>query len=414
MSYGNTALYDLLNVSSQASVPEIKKAYRKLAREFHPDKNPSSGDKFKEISYAHEVLTDPQKRSVYDRYGMKGLQEGAREPSTSFFQDDIFSQIFDMGSGLGGCRFQNRYQRSEDTIYPLKVTLEDLYNGKCVKFHMNKTVVCVTCRGVGTKTGVKHWCRACHGRGVRVQYRPVLLLMQQQIYTTCEECSGQGTVVPERDRCVHCRGKKTYIEKKNFEVFIEKGMKDSQKIILRGEGNQSPDTQAGDIIVILQAEQHDRFQRLGNDLYVDKEISLTEALCGFSFGLTHLDGRILRVVQSPGSCIKTGQMRGLVGEGMPSRADPTQKGNLYIKFTVKFPQNYFANENQMKLLEALLGPKTEFTMPTGEDVEEVDLHDYTPTDDSSSRTYAEAFSEDDDEPFGAHFMPGGRVQCAQQ
>lgn len=114
-------------------------------------------------------------------------------------------------------------------------------------------------------------------------------------------------MVPERDRCQHCRGKKIYVEKKTFEVHVEKGMKDNQKIILRGEGNQVPDMEAGDVLVILQEEPHSTYQRIGDDLFVKKDISLTEALCGFSFALTHLDGRILRVVQPAGSCVKGGR-----------------------------------------------------------------------------------------------------------
>lgn len=116
-------------------------------------------------------------------------------------------------------------------------------------------------------------------------------------------------MIPDRDRCPHCRGKKCYNEKKTLEVHVEKGMKDNQKLILRGEGNQIPGTEPGDVLVILQEESHPVFQRIGDDLYVKKDISLTEALCGFSFALTHLDGRALRIIQPAGSCVKGGKSR---------------------------------------------------------------------------------------------------------
>lgn len=114
-------------------------------------------------------------------------------------------------------------------------------------------------------------------------------------------------MIPDSDRCPHCRGKKIHTDKKGLEVFVEKGMKDNQKLILRGKGNQVPGMEAGDVLVILQEEPHGTFKRVGDDLYVKKEISLTESLCGFSFALTHLDGRVLHIVQPAGLCVKTGK-----------------------------------------------------------------------------------------------------------
>ncbi len=115
-----------------------------------------------------------------------------------------------------------------------------------------------------------------------------------------------GTIVPEEDLCPHCRGKKISLEKERMEIYVEKGMKDAQKIVLRGRGNQAPGMQPADVIVILQEQSHDTFKRVDNDLYMKKDVSLTEALCGFTFAVTHLDGRVLKIVQPPGVCTKDG------------------------------------------------------------------------------------------------------------
>lgn len=155
--------------------------YRKLAKEFHPDKNPEAGDKFKEISYAYEVLSDPKKRQTYDKYGLKGMQEGAQD---GFPGDDLFSHLFGGGlfggfGGFGGG--SRRRQRGEDTIHPLKVTLEDLYNGKTAKLQLSKNIICAACEGRGGKVGAVQTCKTCKGSGLKVTYRQLGPGMTQQL-----------------------------------------------------------------------------------------------------------------------------------------------------------------------------------------------------------------------------------------
>lgn len=404
----DTKLYDLLGVNPNATETEIKKAYRKLAKEYHPDKNPTEGEKFKEISFAYEVLSDSRKREIYDRQGIKGIQGGADAGMAS---EDLFSQLF--GGGLFGMGMEGsrRRKRGEDTVYPLKVTLEDLYNGKTSKLNLNKTVICKTCDGLGGRPGAINRCTACQGRGIKVSYRMLGPGMVQHMQSACPECNGEGEVLNERDRCKACKGKKIVHETKRLEVHVDKGMQDGQKIYFRGDGNQQPGVEPGDVIIVLQQLPHERFTREGPDLFITHKLNLTEALCGFSIVIKHLDGRDMLVRHPPGEVVEHGAVKGIVHEGMPIYKNPFERGNLYIKFSVEFPENHFADVAKIKALELLLPDRPPFEMPIGDHVEEADLHDYD-TDaqrGASSSHRSEAYdSEDEDRCRG----PG--VQCAQQ
>lgn len=383
-----------------------------MAKEFHPDKNPAAGDKFKEISYAYEVLSDPKKRQVYDKYGLKGLQEGGQ--GGSFPPDDIFGHFFGdifgmgMGGGGGGGSRGRARARGEDTIHPLKVSLEDMYVGKTAKLQLSKNVICGVCKGVGGKPGAVLVCKDCHGQGIKVTYQQIGPGMTRQFQTRCPTCQGQGETINEKDKCQKCKGKKVLNESKILEVHVEKGMRENQKIFFRGEGDQQPDMQPGDVIIILQQKTHDVFQRTGDDLLMKHDITLTEALCGFEFVVKHLDSRELLVRHTAGEVIKPGDLKGIQGEGMPQFKNPFEKGNLYIKFDVVFPENNFASEDQLKKIESILPPRPAFVMPTGEDVEEVNLMEYTASERNRGRE--EAYASDDEE----HMHAGPGVQCAHQ
>lgn len=400
-------LYEILGVSRSASESEIKRSYHKLAKEFHPDKNPAAGDRFKEISYAYEVLSDPKKRQTYDKYGLKGLQEGGH--GGGFASEDLlghfFGDIFGMGGGGGRGR---RHARGEDTIHPLKVSLEDMYVGKTAKLQLSKNVICGPCKGAGGKPGAVVSCKDCHGQGIKVSYQQIGPNMTRQFQSRCPTCQGQGETINDKDKCPKCKGKKVLNEIKILEVHVEKGMRENQKIFFRGEGDQQPDTEPGDVIIVLQQKPHDVFKRTGDDLLMEREIKLTEALCGFEFVVKHLDGRDLLVRHLPGEVIKPGVVKGIQGEGMPLHKNPFEKGNLYIKFDITFPENNFATEEQLKKIESILPPRSAFVMPTGEDVEEVNLMEYNASERSRGRE--EAYASDDDE----HMHTGPGVQCAHQ
>lgn len=286
-----------------------------------------------------------------------------------------------------------------------------MYNGKTVKLQLSKNVICAACSGKGSKSGVVESCQSCHGCGLKVTYRQLGPGMTQKFQSRCPDCQGEGERIPERDRCESCWGKKVKNEDKILEVHVDKGMAENQKIFFRGEGDQQPDVEPGDVIIVLQQKPHEKFQRSDDDLYVSHTVTLTEALCGFSMVIKHLDGRDLHIKHPAGQVIKPNDVKGIEGEGMPHYRNPFERGNLYINFEVKMPENYFAPEAKLKLLETYLPPRPAFKLPEGEDVMEVDLHEYDPNDQSSSRAGGrEAYHSDDDDDI--HGGPG--VQCTTQ
>jgi len=412
-------LYKILGVNKNASAGEIKKAYYKLAKEFHPDKNPEAGDKFKEISFAYEVLSNPEKKDTYDRYGIQGLKEGAGPGDIPDIFGGLFGDIFGggmggmggmggpFGFGGGGPRSRRR-QRGEDAFHQLRVSLEDLYNGKTAKLQLSKQVICAKCNGQGGKAGSVTRCTTCSGRGVKLTLRQLGPGMVQQMQSVCPTCRGEGEMISEKDRCKTCSGRKIVNESKVLEVHVDKGMKDGQKIPFRGEGDQAPNTETGDVIIVLQQKEHDTFTRKESDLYCTYNVGITEALCGFEFVLKHLDGRDLVIKNPPGQVIAPGAKKVVLNEGMPIYRSPFEKGNLIISFDITFPKNKFMEEDQLKVLETLLPPRQSITIPEGEHVEEVNLSDYEAT--SRSGRSREAYEDDDDED-----DPGvRRVQCAHQ
>ena len=211
-----TQYYDILGVKPSASPEEIKKAYRKLALKYHPDKNPDEGEKFKLISQAYEVLSDPKKRDIYDQGGEQAIKEGGSgSPSFSSPMD-----IFDMFFGGGGR--MTRERRGKNVVHQLSVTLEDLYNGITKKLALQKNVICEKCEGIGGKKGSVEKCPLCKGRGMQVHIQQIGPGMVQQIQTVCIECKGQGERINPKDRCENCSGAKVTREKKIIEVHVEK------------------------------------------------------------------------------------------------------------------------------------------------------------------------------------------------
>uniref|UniRef100_A0A8C8HH25 DnaJ homolog subfamily A member 2 n=1 Tax=Oncorhynchus tshawytscha TaxID=74940 RepID=A0A8C8HH25_ONCTS len=399
----DTKLYDILGVSPSASENELKKAYRKLAKEYHPDKNPDAGDKFKEISFAYEVLTNPEKKELYDRYGEQGLREGGGGGAG---MDDIFSHIF--GGGWGGRNGGRR--RGEDMVHPLKVSLEDLYNGKTTKLQLSKNVLCASCNGAGGKAGAVQKCVACRGRGMRIMIRQLAPGMVQQMQSVCTDCNGEGEVISEKDRCKKCEGRKVNKETKLLEVHVDKGMKHGQKISFTGEADQAPGTEPGDILLVLQEKEHEGFRRDGHDLHMTQRIGLVEALCGFQLAVTHLDGRQLAVKYPPGKVIEPGCIRVVKGEGMPQYRNPFEKGDLFIKFDVQFPENNWISPEKLSELEDLLPGRAEVPVISSE-AEEVDLQDCEVRGQGSAGARREAYNDSSDEEGGPH---GPGVQCAHQ
>lgn len=393
----------------------VVQSYRKLAKEFHPDKNPEAGDKFKDISFAYEVLSDPEKRATYDRYGLKGLQDGGSQDA-----DDFFSRMFGgffgggggggpFGGGFGGPFGHSAPRQPSPEIIQHPVTLEDLYNGVAsIPIDVKRTIICKTCDGRGGKAGAAKKCGTCNGTGTKVTIQQLGPGIARQIHARCPNCSGKGESFGDKDRCGDCKGQRTKSETKTLELHVDKGMKHGQKIPFKGEGHQSMDCkEAGDVIVLLVQQPHEVFERSADNLIMMHKITLTEALCGFEFPVKHLDGRHLVLKCPPGDVVKKDSIKNVRGEGMPIYRNPFEKGNLYVRFTIEYPEKYSITPENLKRLEQILPPRPAFVMPVGEHVEEVNWYDYDPdTDQNDDRR--DGYEDSDDEGHGGR---GTGVQC---
>ncbi|RZB83722.1 DnaJ protein-like isoform B [Glycine soja] len=235
----STRYYEILGVSKNASPDDLKKAYKKAAIKNHPDKG-GDPEKFKELAQAYEVLSDPEKREIYDTYGEDALKEGMGGGGGGHDPFDIFSSFFG-GSpfGSGGSSRGRRQRRGEDVVHPLKVSLEDLYLGTSKKLSLSRNVLCSKCNGKGSKSGASMTCAGCQGTGMKVSIRHLGPSMIQQMQHPCNECKGTGETINDRDRCQQCKGEKVVQEKKVLEVVVEKGMQNGQKITFPGEADEA-------------------------------------------------------------------------------------------------------------------------------------------------------------------------------
>ncbi|KAJ7540448.1 hypothetical protein O6H91_10G015400 [Diphasiastrum complanatum] len=409
----NTKYYDILGVSKDASQDDLKKAYKKAAIKNHPDKG-GDPEKFKELAQAYEVLSDPEKREIYDQYGEDALKEGMGGGGSSHNPFDIFESFFGGGGNPfgGSSRGGRRQRRGEDVVHPLKVSLEDLYKGTSKKLSLSRNILCPKCKGKGSKTGASSKCAGCQGSGMKVTIRQLGPGMIQQMQSVCPDCRGSGETINEKDKCGQCKGSKVMQDKKVLEVHVEKGMSHGQKITFQGEADEAPDTITGDIVFVLQLKDHPKFKRKGDDLFVEHSLTLTEALCGFQFALTHLDGRQLLIKSVPGEIVKPGQFKAINDEGMPHYQRPFMKGRLYVHFSVEFPESGALSLEQCKALEAVLPmrPVSQLSDMELDECEETILHDVNIDDEMrrKQQQQQEAYEEEDES------SAGPRVQCAQQ
>ena len=352
--------YAILGIEKTASLSEIKKAYRKLAMKYHPDKNPGDKEaehKFKEIGEAYQVLSDPEKKQTYDKFGKSGLQGGgAGMDPTDLFQN-LFEGGFFGGGGLGdlfgfggsgfgggfGGGFEQQPRKGSSIKYPLNVTLKELYLGKKRKLKITRKILCGVCNGSGLQLGKSETiCKTCDGRGSKVTVtRQGNMIMQQQ--TICPDCHGQKKSINPEDHCNACRGAKTVSEVKVLEVNIHPGMEIGEAIVLEGEANEIPGgAEPGDVVIVLQlkkTEEEANWTHVNKDLMYDMEIDLAEALCGGDLFLDHFDDRVLRIECSPSKVIQPGDLKKIPNEGLPYRGNLSSRGDLYIRLNLKLPES---------------------------------------------------------------------------
>lgn len=272
--------------------------------------NPEAAEIFKELSHAYEILSDPQKRQIYDQYGEEGLEQGGAAGG-GMAAEDLFAQFFGGGGAFGGMfgggGMRDTGPKKARTITHVhKVSLEDIYRGKVSKLALQKSVICPKCDGRGGKEGAVKKCTGCDGRGMKTMMRQMGPMIQR-FQTVCPDCQGEGEIIRDKDRCKQCNGKKTIIERKVLHVHVDKGVQPGTKIEFRGEGDQLPGVEPGDVVFEIDQKPHPRFQRQKDDLFYHAEIDLLTALAGGTLYIEHLDERWLTVNIIPGEVIAPGE-----------------------------------------------------------------------------------------------------------
>ncbi|MCJ1378254.1 DnaJ (Hsp40), sub A, member 4 [Xylographa soralifera] len=338
-----TRLYDLLEIPPTASDAQLKTAYKKGALRHHPDKNrdnPTAAEKFKDISLAYEVLSDPQKRQVYDQYGEAGLSEQGGPGGMN--AEDLFSQFFG-GGGLGsmfGGQMREQGPKKARTIHHIhKVSLEDIFNGKTSKLALQRSILCPDCEGRGGKVGAVKTCTGCNGQGMKTMMRQMGPMIQR-FQTVCPDCQGEGEMIRDKDRCRRCKGKKTDVEREILFIHVDKGVPNGYKINLYGQGDQTPGHKNGDVQFEIEQKPHPRFTRHGDDLRCEATVSLYTAIAGGIVNIHHLDApaaRWLEVILDPGEILNSTCTKRIKEHGMPSMR-LHNPGDLIIKFHIQYPE----------------------------------------------------------------------------
>lgn len=338
--------YEVLGVGKTAEEREIKKAYKRLAMKYHPDR--TKGDKemeekFKEVQEAHEVLTDPKKRAAYDQYGHAAVDPnrgGAGYSGGGADFGDIFGDVFGdiFGGGRGGGGRQSRARQGSDLRYNLELSLEDAVRGKNVEIRVPTLVACEPCDGSGSKPGSKPTtCPTCHGNG-QVQMRQGFFAVQQ----TCPTCSGRGKIIA--DPCRECRGQGRVEKTKTLSVKVPPGVDTGDRIRLTGEGEAGEaGAPPGDLYVQVHVKEHAIFSRDGNNLYCEVPLSFTRAALGGDIEVPTLDGKVkLKITPET----QTGKLFRLRGKGVKSVRSGAI-GDLMCRVVVETPVNLTAKQKEM-------------------------------------------------------------------
>ncbi len=344
--------YEILGVSRDASEDDIKKAFRQLARKYHPDVNPDRKDaeeRFKEINEAFEVLKDPEKRQTYDRFGEAGVEaEGYRPTGRGFpgfdeiFRDFGFGDIFDVFSG-GGRRGRRAHESGADLKYELEIGLEDAFRGAVINIEVPRHEKCSACKGSGASPGTSpRECPKCRGTG-EVRVIRQMGFMQSMNISPCDRCGGTGNII--ESPCSNCGGERREKKTRKVEVRIPAGVDDGQYLRLSGEGeagfNGGP---PGDLYVVIRVKEHDIFERHEADLFCKTTIGLATAISGGSVRVPTISGKATLKIPAGTQSHTVFRLKGM---GMPE-VNRKKKGDQLVKVVVEIPRKV-----DRELLESL-------------------------------------------------------------
>ena len=368
--------YEVLGVDKNASADEIKKAYRKLAVKYHPDKNPGdkeAEERFKEAAEAYSVLSDADKKAKYDQFGHAGVDGSAPDFSGGFGNlNDILNDLFGggfggfggFGGGFGGSRGGQRQQkvyRGSDIRVRVKLTVEEIAKGVEREISIERSVPCKDCGGKGAKNASDiKTCSACNGTG-QVQRVVNTFLGQTVTYSTCQQCGGEGKVIS--NPCRSCGGTGLVRKRETIKVKIPAGVEAGMQMNISGEGHAAKNNGVnGDLLVVIEEQEHPNLKREGNNLYCTKIVSLPDAILGGEVEVPGIDGSY-KIKVEPGT--QSGTVVRLRGRGLPTVNGYGGTGDLYVKIAVWIPKKL--EKDDKAVIESLRNKESFKPNPTKED-----------------------------------------------